>query len=130
MTATPEGVIDASAVLAYVQNETGGDRAAAAISRGVLSIVNLAEVLTKLIEHGYSDEQAQATMQRLGLDIADFTIEDAFEVARFRRTTRHQGLSLGDRACLALAKRLGVPAITADRRWRGVIGDVRIEWIR
>jgi ribonuclease VapC len=126
----PECVVDASAILALMQREPGADIVADAISRGVASAVNLAEVAAKLAERGHSDAQARDRVERLRLDVAEFTVEDAFLAGLLRPLTREAGLSLGDRACLALAQRLGKPAVTADRRWAALNLGIKIELIR
>jgi PIN domain nuclease of toxin-antitoxin system len=79
-------------------------------------------VLTKLAERGEDPEVAIAEMKGAGLiggvvTIEPITEEDCIAIARLRRSTKAQGLSLADRACLALAERLGAPAVTADREW-------------
>jgi ribonuclease VapC len=126
----PECVVDASAILALMQRESGADVVADAISRGVASAVNLAEVAAKLAERGHSDTQVRDRVERLRLDVAEFTVEDAFLAGLLRPITREAGLSLGDRACLALAQRLGKPAVTADRRWAALNLGIKIELIR
>jgi ribonuclease VapC len=126
----PECVVDASAILALMQREPGADIVADAISRGVASAVNLAEVAAKLAERGHSDAQVRDRVERLRLDVAEFTVEDAFLAGLLRPLTREAGLSLGDRACLALAQRLGKPAVTADRRWAALNLGIKIELIR
>ena len=116
-------VLDASALLALLKGEPGAERVAEALERGAyLSAVNLAEVLSKLADWGEDPAEAQARMAQVGLlgaavEVLPFTGEDALEVARLRALTRAYGLSFGDRACLALARRLGLPALTAERAW-------------
>jgi ribonuclease VapC len=116
-------VLDASALLALLKGEPGAERVAEALERGAyLSAVNLAEVLSKLADWGEDPAEAQARMAQVGLlgaavEVLPFTGEDALEVARLRALTRAHGLSFGDRACLALARRLGLPALTAERAW-------------
>lgn len=116
-------VLDASALLALLKGEPGAERVAEALEQGAyLSAVNLAEVLSKLADWGEDPAEAQARMAQVGLlgaavEVLPFTGEDALEVARLRALTRAYGLSFGDRACLALARRLGLPALTAERAW-------------
>lgn len=109
--------------MAVLHDEDGAQVAAEAIAHGAaISVVNWAEVLTKLAERGKDPEQAatetrKAEGSKRVLVIEPLTAADCIAVARLRLTTRTQGLSLADRACLALAERLGAPAITADREW-------------
>lgn len=83
----------------------------------ILSAVNATEVLTKLIDLGASAEDALGALLHLQPSIVPFTSELADAAARLRPATRQFGLSLGDRACLALAIDLALPVLTADRRW-------------
>jgi ribonuclease VapC len=87
-----------------------------------ISVVNWAEVLSKLAERGLDPELAAAEMKEAGLiggvvSIEPVTDEDSLEIARLRPLTKDRGLSLADRACLALAQRLEAPVFTADRAW-------------
>jgi ribonuclease VapC len=113
-------VLDASALLAYLRDEPGADVVADAIAGGAaISTVNLAEVLGRATEHADDPARLAGQMRERGLlggaiAVESFTDEDAIEVARLRPETRAQGLSLGDRACIALARRLGLPALTAE----------------
>lgn len=116
--------IDASALLAHLLAEPGGDvvRDALAADGAVMSAVNWAEALSKLAAVG---EDASDLARRLlseelladSLEIVPLTGADGPAVAKLRPITREFGLSLGDRACLALAERLGLPAMTMDRVW-------------
>jgi ribonuclease VapC len=109
-------VLDASAVLAYLRDESGADLVEQAIARGAaLSTVNLSEVCAKLNDHGVAAAQVTETIEDLNLVIEPFLREDAERAGGWRALTRDLGLSLGDRACLALALRLDVPALTTDR---------------
>jgi len=84
----------------------------------VIICINLSEVATKLLESGIDDASAQIAVSVLGIgEIAPFTEDLAWEAARLRSLTKQYGLSLGDRACLALARKLNVPAVTADKEW-------------
>jgi ribonuclease VapC len=132
---TPASVLDASALLAHLRDEEGAAVVREAMAEGAaISIVNWIEVLSKLAERGEDPELATVEMKAAGLIGGVVTIEavtqdDAIVIARLRPTTKPQGLSLADRACLALAERLGVPTLTADRDWAdlpGVEGKIKL----
>ncbi len=100
-----------------------------------ISVANWAEVLSKLAERGEDPEVAAAEMRGAGLIGGAVAIEpineaDCILMARLRRTTKAQGLSLADRACLALAERLGVPALTADGEWTKAEVKAEVRQIR
>jgi len=130
-------VLDASALLAYLGNEPGADVVAEAIAAGAtISTVNLAEALTTLATRGADPAAVVTQLAERGLldgaiTVEPFTTADATEAARLRPLTRSAGLSLADRACLALARRLVREALTADRAWIGLgLDDVHIRAIR
>lgn len=123
-------VIDASALLALLQDEPGGGRVAEVLPDAVISAVNIAEVVTKLCDKGFQPDQARETLEMLSLNIIDFDLPQAVAVGALRRTTRAFGLSLGDRACLALAARSGGPAMTTDGIWAKLEIGVTVELIR
>jgi PIN domain nuclease of toxin-antitoxin system len=110
-------VLDASALLALLQNEPGAEVVADLLPAGAMSAINLSEVVAKLMDHGMPQDDAREALDGLPIDIHPFDRDDAFAAGELRRVTRGAGLSLGDRACLALAMRLGVAAVTADRAW-------------
>ncbi|MCX7673212.1 MAG: type II toxin-antitoxin system VapC family toxin [Thiobacillaceae bacterium] len=116
---TTQYVLDASAVLAWLWRETGAKTVEDLLAAGgcAMSSVNLAEVLTKALDKGLPPEQLRTLVGSLELEVLPFEIDDAVEAARLRVPTRHLGLSLADRACLALAKTRGHPAVTADQAW-------------
>lgn len=123
-------VLDASAVLALLLDEPGADVVADALSDAALGTVNLAEVLSKL-----SDLEADATLLPEQLSAAGVRLEpvtqfDAHQVAALRRVDVERTLSLGDRCCLALGRRLNVPVLTADRAWSGLAADIAVRQIR
>ncbi len=91
----------------------------------MVSAVNVAEVATRLSDVGMPDEEVRAIVRDLNMEIMNFDGASAFGTAALRAATRSKGLSLGDRACLALAAANNVPAMTADRNWRSL--DVGIE---
>jgi PIN domain nuclease of toxin-antitoxin system len=123
-------VLDTSALLAYVNGETGADEVAALIGDAIVSAVNFAEAVTKLVDKGGSLEQARAALGVADLDVVDFSRVLAELTGALVTSTRSKGLSLGDRACLALAQREKLPAVTADRAWVGVDVGVEVRLIR
>ena len=119
-------VLDASAVLALLFDEPGADTVAEHIADGAaISTVNLAEVATILTRHGHDPAPLLAPL-RTQVDTEDFTATDAHTTAALYPATSHRGLSLGDRACLALAHRLDGPAITAEHIWSELDLDLDI----
>jgi len=130
-TAEPVAVLDASALLAYLHREPGYEIVREAIQKGaVISTVNLAEALGKLKAKGLDPARIGSKLKALGLQDVPFDEADALLVAELDPLTRPKGLSLGDRACLALAKRLGLPALTADRAWAELPLGVEVRVVR
>lgn len=124
-------VLDSSAVLAAFRGEPGAAAVLAALTGGaVMSTVNLAEVVTKLQEGGVPDADIGPMIDQLNVTIVDFDQAQAYPTGLLRRQTRAAGLSLGDRACLALAQRLGLPVLTADRAWTTLNLPVTVTAIR
>ncbi|MDO8578580.1 MAG: type II toxin-antitoxin system VapC family toxin [Dehalococcoidales bacterium] len=125
-----EAVIDASALLALLNAETGADIVAESLSGGVISSVNLSEVVAKLCEAGMPEKAIRQALQPLGLEIVPFDEEQSYQSGFLRKGTRDAGISLGDRACLSLAKLLGAVALTTDRSWAGISVGVKVKVIR
>lgn len=123
-------VLDSSAVLAMLFKEPGAELVASNISDAAISTVNLAEVVSKLIDEGFPPAEARRTAQSIPMQVHLLDTESAIQTGLLRAATRAQGLSLGDRACLALAARLNAEAITADRAWSGADVGVDIRLIR
>lgn len=123
-------VVDASALLAAIHNEAGGDYVQKRIEHCSISSVNWSEVLQKLERAGADTAMIEQSLKALGLDIVDFTEEDARLAASLWPVTKALGLSLADRACLATGMRLQKVVITADRVWETVNAAIRIELIR
>jgi PIN domain nuclease of toxin-antitoxin system len=128
--------MDASALLVLLRDEPGADRVADALALGGwISAVNWAEVLTKLADLGLEAEAVSRDLSErmiLGvvLHVRPFDEEQALEAARLRPLTRSPGLSLGDRACLGLARVLRLPVVTADRSWASLDLGVAVELVR
>ena len=112
-----EVVLDASAVIALINNEPGADVVDAALDEAIISAVNLSEVVAVLIDAGFEFDRARAIVQRIGLPVIAFDEPQGLEAGGLRAVTRAAGLSLGDRACLCLAEQRGTAVVTADRRW-------------
>lgn len=124
-------VLDASALLAMVNGEPGDGKVASAVTEGAaISAVNLSEVVAKLNEAGMLELEIREALGSLGLDVIDLTSELAYRVGLLRPITRRLGLSLGDRSCLALAQRLGLPVLTTDRAWLRLQLGIPVQVIR
>ena len=123
-------VLDSSALLAFIQGEPGGDVVAGVVGEAVMSSVNHAEVVTKLVERTGSLEAARTALGMATVDVIDFDVAQAEEAGALVTHTRSRGLSLGDRACLTLAAREAAPVLTADRIWATLKLDVEVRLIR
>lgn len=130
MSDAPEAVLDASALIALLWEEPGAEAVEPLLGRSVVSSVNWAEVLQRYRAHGVEIAGKRESVEALGIEISDFTAEDGEIVAELWPPTRNAGLSLADRSCLALARRLRLPAYTADRAWRKVDVGVDVVLIR
>jgi PIN domain nuclease of toxin-antitoxin system len=120
-------VLDASALLVVLFDEPGAKQVAEAIAEGAaLSTVNYSEVAA-VLERNQLDAENILRAVRNQVALEPFTVEDAMATAAFAQPTRASGLSLGDRACLALAKRLAARAVTADRQWAELDLDVTVD---
>jgi PIN domain nuclease of toxin-antitoxin system len=124
-----EVVLDASAVLALLQDEPGGNRVLESLPGALICSVNLSEIVAKLAELGMPESDIRLALS-LGLDVVAFDEALAYSAGALRPSTRSAGLSLGDRACLALARSRALPALTTDRAWRDIDIDVEVEVIR
>ena len=122
-------VLDASAVLALIRREPGAEKVVAAIAGSLISAVNFAEVASRLVDIGMPQEMALNQLSGFGLHVVPFDLPFATAVMTLRPLTRHAGLSLGDRACLALAIRERATVLTADRAWAALELGCEIELI-
>lgn len=125
-----EVVLDASALLALLNREPGHKEIARTISHAAISAVNLSEVAAKLTESGMPGETIRDALEGLALETHDFGRELAFQAGLLRPLTRSRGLSLGDRACLALGRQLNLPVLTTDRAWGGLDLGVEVRLVR
>ncbi len=121
-------VVDASALLALLSEEGKVERRPATLNGTTISAVNLSEVVAKLAEAGMPEAEIRSALDPLGLEIVAFDAGQAYQAGLLRPQTKAMGLSLGDRACLALAQKRGFPVLTMDRAWaRLQIGvDIRL----
>lgn len=111
-------VLDSSAILAAIFQEKGTEIVEPLLDKSLVSSVNIAEVFTKLAEKGILNQKMIDDFQQLGLEIINFDFEQSVKVAELRPLTKHLGLSLGDRSCLALAMLHNTTAVTADKEWQ------------
>ena len=125
-----EVVLDASALLALLNAEPGGELVAEALPECVMSAVNLSEVVAKLAEAGMPGDVIKQALGALLLEVVAFDAAQAYEAGLLQPSTRAAGLSLGDRSCLGLARILGLPTVTADRRWATLMVGVEVRVIR
>jgi PIN domain nuclease of toxin-antitoxin system len=122
--------MDSSAILAHLNNEPGSERVSELLGDALISAVNFAEVVTKLIEWKASIEVIRAALSRYGLQIIAFDASLAEQAGVLRSKTKAFGLSLGDRACLALAERFNLPVLTADRSWKELNLPIDVQLLR
>jgi ribonuclease VapC len=127
-------VLDSSALLAVSKGERGAEFVIELINSQdcVISSVNMAEVATRLLDLGLPAHELQRAVTQFGVDVIDFNQEQALACAALRTATKSAGLSLGDRACLALAKLMDGVAVTADQAWQDVriLAGVRVLMVR
>jgi ribonuclease VapC len=122
--------LDASAVLALLFGESGAERVAGLIGESCLSTVNLAEVIGRFVRDGHDPQQVLERLSDSPIELVPFLAEDAALAAALIPATRPLGLSLGDRACLALGLARRIPVCTADRAWLAVELDIDVQVVR
>ena len=134
MRATAPGVaryvLDSSALLAVLLVEPGGDIVADAITHALISAVNSAEVVSKLVDKGLPLSKAVRAVGIFQIQTEPFDDKQALAVAALRAPTSKFGLSLGDRSCLALAQKWNAPVLTADKAWAKLDLGIEIKIIR
>ena len=126
----PAVVLDSSAVLAFALAEVGRDVVQAALLGAAVCAVNHTEIVTRMIDKGWSVEMIDAFLELFPYDVVPYGRDLARSAALLRTATRPFGLALGDRACLALAQCRGLPAYTTDRHWAALDIGVEIRLIR
>ncbi len=123
-------VLDASALLALLHREKGHEKVAAVMERATMNTVNVAEVIGKLARLGMTAEEIEMILAGLDIDTVDFDLSMASVAGNLIVKTQEFGLSLGDRACLALALERKLPVMTSDRIWENLDLGVPIELLR
>jgi ribonuclease VapC len=122
--------LDASALLAFLLRERGHERVRELLEGACMSTVNFSEVLGRFARAGQDVGLIAEKLLATPIELVEFSAEHAVIAAALAPATQAEGLSLGDRACLALARERRIPAITADRAWRRLDLDIVIETIR
>jgi PIN domain nuclease of toxin-antitoxin system len=117
-----DAVLDSSALLALLKGEEGALAVQAVLPGALLSTVNLAEIVAKLRERGMPAAEARTAVESTGVDMIDFDADLACLSGDLRALARPLGLSLGDRACLALGQTRDLPVLTADTAWTRLSG--------
>lgn len=125
-----EYVLDASALLAMLQNEPGAESVQKLLPTSVISSVNFSETVSRLTRYGMPENEIRDLLELLGLDIIPFFADQAYQCGLLTNSTKSLGLSFGDRACLALAKQLNRIALTSDKAWKSLNLGIQIEMIR
>ena len=123
-------VLDTSAVVALMLKERGAEAIEPYLEGALVSAVNFAEIGAKMLERGATLNLVETELRAAGIAVIPFDEEQALETARLRPLTKERGLSLGDRACLALAARTGRIAVTSDREWTEVGLPIEIKLFR
>lgn len=123
-------VLDSSAVLAVLWNEPGNELVLQRIDGAIISAVNHAEVLTKIADRSSDGTRAIRLLTNLAVEVVGFDEAQAEAVGALRTKTKHLGLSLGDRACLALATTKGWPVLTADKAWTELSLNIEVQLVR
>jgi PIN domain nuclease of toxin-antitoxin system len=123
-------VLDASALLALLQNETGAQRVRDVAPESVIGAVNVCETIGKLVSAGMSLDDARTSIELINLEVVPFDTELAYKAGALIVETKKLGLSLGDRACLALGMMLHKTVVTAEHLWSKLKLGVTVEVIR
>jgi PIN domain nuclease of toxin-antitoxin system len=125
-----EVVLDASAILALLNQETGSEEVSRFIGKAAISTVNLSEVIAKLADAGIPEKDIRQILSNLNLEVIDFNEKQALKAGMLRPITKSIGLSFGDRACLALGIILNQPVLTTDRLWSSINMGIEVRLLR
>jgi len=125
-----EVVLDASALLALLNDEAGADVVAASLPGAVISAVNYCETITKLCNAGMPEDKIRLALESFNLMIIPFDEEQAYRAGLLHAITREAGIGLGDRACLSLGKIRKTTVLTADKAWQAFNREQKIRLIR
>ena len=120
-------VLDASALIAMIKGERGATKVAGAIAVASMSAVNYAEVISHFVHSGMPEREVDAMLKPLPMTVVSADQALATIAGRLRAATAEAGLSLGDRFCLALAQRDGLPAWTSDQAWKSIAKSAGVE---
>ena len=119
-------IIDASAVLVFLNQETGYREISKYMKNSAINSVNLSEVIGKLDDYGVLDRDIEKIIYNLGLEVVDFDFALAFQAGILKKKTKERGLSIGDRACIATGIIKKLPVITSDKIWIEIDLPVKI----
>lgn len=119
-------ILDASAVLAFLQGEPGAEMVQVALENEHcwVGAANQAEIIAKSIDRGVDGVSVKTILADLAYTVVAITAEDGAQAGWLRTQTRVAGLNLGDRLCLAQAQRLKAKVLTADRPWLNVADEL------
>ncbi len=120
-------ILDASALLAVLLDEPGSEKIRIALADSGMSEVNLSEVVGHFARNGAAESDIRQVLDPLPIERHPFDRELSYAAGLLLPLTKSAGLSFGDRACLALAQRLGIRVLTADRAWRKIANVVGVE---
>lgn len=123
-------ILDASALLAFLQGEKGADVVQAVMSHALISSVNWAEVIQKMSVFDESVAEIRPDLEVMGLKVIPFTVEQADICASLWQMSKPYGLSFADRACIATGIQRKTDVLTADRVWQSLVLPVEIKTIR
>jgi PIN domain nuclease of toxin-antitoxin system len=123
-------VLDSSALLAVIYEERGFEIVRDKLAQSIMSAVNMAEVISKLSDDGFDEAQTNLVLADFKFEINPFDERQARIAGNLRPLTKHKGLSLGDRACLALAIQQRATVLTVDKAWAEIDVGVKIEVVR
>ncbi|MCP4353926.1 MAG: type II toxin-antitoxin system VapC family toxin [Desulfobacterales bacterium] len=123
-------ILDVSALLALLNEETGADKVARFIPGAVINTVNLSEIIAKLAENGMPEDAVRGAIDMLDLKVMPFDTDLSYKTGILRLSTKDKGLSLGDRACLASGLIMNLPVLTCDKIWQELDLSLDIRIIR